>query len=308
MFQPDMIELTDLRHFAHVARAGSFSGGARLSHVTPPAVSKAVQKLEGELGVRLFERTTRRVALTEAGHELLTRCTRIFGELEELRSVLDERATRVAGEVRVAAMEVFSLELLPRALAELVRTYPDVVPLVCERGPRDIEQLVLDGRADVGFTIGGGGRPGLDYEELGRSTPVLVCGASHPLHGAARIRRQHLEEHPFVVPRLLGREGDPALDQFPEVAGPRRVGATIELLQMGVQLCIEGAFLGYFPEVSIRAPLADGRLHRLKGVRGATPFILSALTRGGTMHRPAVAEIIGEVRRHVRRAIGTSPS
>ena len=54
----DMIELTDLKHFVHVARERSFTAGARRSHVTPPAVSKAVQKLEAELGAQLLTRTT----------------------------------------------------------------------------------------------------------------------------------------------------------------------------------------------------------------------------------------------------------
>src|SRR5688500_20187318 len=71
------VELTDLRHFFPVAATGSFGRGARLSHVSPPAVSKAVRKLEDELGARLFQRTTRSVRLTPAGEALRARCERI---------------------------------------------------------------------------------------------------------------------------------------------------------------------------------------------------------------------------------------
>jgi len=296
------VELTDLRHFSNVAHTGGFTSGARRSHVTTPAVSKAVQKLELELGAQLFVRTTRRVELTDAGRELLSRCERIFAELEGLQAVLEESAHHVGGEIRIAAMEVFSIELLPRALASVVTEHPTVRPSSYEVEPRRMEQLLLDGLVEVGFTIGGGARDGIEYEELGRTTPMLVCGRSHPLYGRSRVRRKDLAEHASVVPRFLGRSSDAPLDQFPEASAPRRVGATIELLQMGVQLAIEGAYLGYFPEVSIRRALEDGRLWRLRGVRGATPFVLRALTRKGAPRRPVVRRVIEEVRLHVRRA------
>lgn len=296
------MELTDLRHFVNVAHTGGFTRGARRSHVTTPAVSKAVQKLEAELEAQLFVRTTRRVELTDAGRELLARCERIFAELEGLRAALEARSAHVGGEVRIAAMEVFSIELLPRALATLVHEHPSVRPLSYEAEPRRMEQLLLDGRVEVGFTIGGGARAGIEYEEIGRTTPVLVCGHDHPLYGRARLRKADLQAHPSVVPRFLGRESDTPLDQFPEDVMPRAVGATIELLQMGVQLVIEGAYLGYFPEVSIRRALEDGRLWRLRGVRGATPFVLRALTREGAPRRPVVRRVIEGVRARVRQA------
>lgn len=287
------MELTDLKHFANVARAQSFSRGARRSHVTTPAVSKAVRKLEDELDVRLFVRTTRSVALTDPGRELLRRCENIFAELEQLHANLEEQASGLRGDVRIAAMEVFSIELLPRALAKVVAQHPEVRPQSFEMPPARMESLLIDGRVEVGFTIGGTERVGIHYEELGRSTPVLVCGASHPLFGRKRIRQRDLKSHPFVVPSFLGDDSAP-LDQFPM---SRIVGATIELLQMGVQLVIEGAYLGYFPEVSIRAALDDGRLWRLRGVRGAEPFVLRALRREGAPERPVVREVIDAVRR-----------
>ncbi len=298
------MELTDLKHFAHVARAGSFTAGAKRSHVTPPAVSKAVRKLEDELGVDLFVRTTRRVSLTDAGRELLLRCDRIFGELDELRAELDARTGRIEGDLRIGAMEVFSIELLPRALARLVGEHPAVRPFTHEADPLRMERWIRDGRVEVGFTIGGSRSGDLEYEELGRSKGALVCGKTHPLHGQKRIRKAQLTEYPSVVPRFMGQEDAPSLDQFPEGWARREVGATIELLQMGVQLCIEGTYLGYFPEVSVRGPLADGRLHRLGGVGGAEPFVLWAVSRKGAPRRPMVAALLGEVRAAVRRVSG----
>ncbi|MDQ3034728.1 MAG: LysR family transcriptional regulator [Myxococcota bacterium] len=301
------MELTDLRHFSNVALAGSFSRGAALSHVTAPAVSKSVRKLEDELGVRLFERTTRRVALTPEGRALVDRCARIFGELDSLRAELDGREGAVEGELRIAAMEVLSIALLPRALASLVRAHPGLRPSTFEMPPTGMFTALREGRIDVALTIGGGAERGITSHELGRCEGVLVCGRSHPLYRRRRVGPRHLREHPSVVPRFLGLEDLPSIDQFPELEWPRTIGATIELLQMGVALCEEGVFLGYFPEISVRAQLAEGRLWSLRGLPDdRAPFVMRALTRERAPTRPALRALLAVLQKEIRRALRPS--
>jgi DNA-binding transcriptional LysR family regulator len=297
------MELTDLRHFANVAVTASFSRGARLSNVTAPAVSKSVRKLEDELGSRLFERTTRRVALTPAGKLLLARCERIFGELTSLRAELAGGDAPIEGELRVAAMEVLSIELLPRALASLVRAHPRLRPSVFEMVPEAMCSTLLEGRIEVGLTIGGNAGDGIDAHEIGRCDGVLVCGRSHPLYAKKRVVAKDVLRHPSIVPRFLGFEHAPVLDQFPENDWPRRVGATIELLQMGVRLAEEGAGLGYFPIISVRSQLEDGRLRALAGLPRRSPFVLRAFTRAGAPTRPVVRLLIEELRTLVHDAL-----
>lgn len=290
------MELTDLRHFKHVAITGSFSRGAKLSHVTAPAVSKAVKKLEEELGVRLFARTSRTVSLTTAGRLVLARCERVFAELDALRAELDDDGPlRLAGALRIGAMEVLSIELLPRSLASLMRAHPGLAPTTYEMVPETMALALREGRIEVGLTVGASPSPGLTIHDFGVTPGVLVCGRSHPLHGRKRIHARDLEEHGSVVPRFLGLEHLPSLDQFPERVLPRRISATIELLQMGVRLCEEGATLGYFPEISVRAELAAGRLWKLNGLPARAPFVLSALTRREAPLRPAVRALLAEL-------------
>lgn len=286
------MELTELHYFMNVAAAKSFSRGAAAAHVSPPAISKAIMKLEVELGARLFVRTTRRVVLTEAGERLRTRCRRVFDELEEARRDLEEARTAVSGELRIGAMEVFSSQLLPLALSRLVREHPRVLPSSHEMVSQRMERLILEGRLDVGFTIGIGHVKGVDYHSLGRSPGVLVCGRTHPLHARGRIGRSGLARYPFVVPRVLGMEHLPVLDQFPEATHPRVVGATFELLQMGVQLVGEGAYLGFFPEISVRRELETNRLRELKGIPLGVVFELHALTRAGVRPKRSVSLLI----------------
>jgi DNA-binding transcriptional LysR family regulator len=297
------MELTDLRYFTAVAEAGSFVEGARRVHVSPAAMSKAIKRLEVDLGVELFTRSTRRVDLTRAGDVVLRRARAMLEEQAELRRDLAARDGEIAGELRVAAMEVFSTELLPGALATLVRDHPRVRPSTLELIPEDIERLVGEGRCDVGFTIGGGAR-GREVEAhvLGASAGVLVCGEGHPLHRSGRVAPARVVDHPFVVPRFLGREGSAPLDQFPPGV-ERTIGATIELMQMGIELCARGAFLGYFPEVSVRGALADGRLRSVRGVATGAPFELKALTRRGRQPSRATEQLIAIVRAAVSASL-----
>jgi LysR family transcriptional regulator, carnitine catabolism transcriptional activator len=290
------MELTDLRYFAAVAAAGSFVEGARRVHVSPAAMSKAMKRLEIDLGAELFTRTTRRIVLTRAGETVLRRAHTLLDEHAALRRDLEAKEGDIAGELRVAAMEVFSTELLPWGLSALVEQHPRVRPSCFEMIPEDIERLVSEGRCDVGFTIGGGARSrDVETHVLGRSNGVLVCGRGHPLYRARRVTSARLIEYPFVVPRFLGREAAPPLDQFPSSV-ERTIGATIELMQMGIELCVRGRFLAYFPEVSIRGPLKDGRLRAVRGIPPGSPFELKALTRRGRQPSRATERLIAIVR------------
>jgi DNA-binding transcriptional LysR family regulator len=297
------MQLEDLRYFRAVAETRSFGRGARASHISAPAVSKAVQRLERELGTKLFDRTTRRVALTDAGVILLGRCQRVFEELVALEADLGIAETVPRGELRIGAMEVFSVQLLPRAIVALVREHPDVVPIVYEMIPERMIRALEEGRLDIAFTIGARQSPGIRIRSLGRTRGALVCGRSHPLYRRGRIRERDLELHPFVVPRFWEAEHLPPLDQFPEEQHPRRVGATIELLQMEVELVTSGTYLGFLPEISILRELRDGSLRALVGLGVETHFELQVLSREGTA-KPATERLLEAAREVVSQKAG----
>lgn len=297
------MELSDLRYFLNAATAGSFVEGAALSHISAPAMSKAIKRLEGSLGVRLFERTTRRVHLTEAGERVRARAVRLLHDARAVREELEGMRGEVGGVLRVGANEVFSIELLPDALCELVAAHPAVEPHTFEMIPELQARYLAEGLLDVGLTIGAQPSREIAVEVVGRSPGRLVCGRTHPLYAAGRVSVAELRRYPSVVPRFFGKAHLPSLDQFPEPDPPRRVGATIELLQMGVRLAIGGAYLGYFPQVSVQAALDDGRLRALQveGLAPAPAFELQALLRRDLEPRRAALALLEAVRRRVAR-------
>ena len=116
--------------FVAVAQSGSFVRAAGRLNLTGSAVGKAIARLEARLGARLFERTTRRLCLTDAGTRFLEACTRVLGELEEAELALHAEGASIAGRLRIDLPATYGrVMVLPRQAAFLQR-YPRIKPVV----------------------------------------------------------------------------------------------------------------------------------------------------------------------------------
>jgi DNA-binding transcriptional LysR family regulator len=137
----------DMTLFAAVAEAGSFTGAAAALGISPSAVSHGIRGLEGRLGVRLLNRTTRSVAPTEAGHDLLAALRPALADLDEAIAGLEQQRDRPAGRVRISAHRMAALYTLMPRLGRFADLYPDVT----------VEVVVDDGLVDIvaaGFDAG----------------------------------------------------------------------------------------------------------------------------------------------------------
>ncbi|AZE17431.1 Transcriptional regulator, LysR family [Pseudomonas chlororaphis subsp. aureofaciens] len=177
-----METLANLQSFVRSAEAGSFSAAARRLGITPAAVSRNVAQLEANLGVRLFQRSTRRLALTEAGERFLGN---LEGGLETVQAAIAD-VTRHAGEpagvLRISAAPAFGRDYLLPLMPQFIKRYPAVVP-EWHFDNRQVE-LIADG-FDV--AIGGGIElsPGVVARDLAPAHLVLVAApdylSRHPL-------------------------------------------------------------------------------------------------------------------------------
>ncbi len=119
-------QLSDLTIFAEVARANGFRAAASRLNLRAGSISEAVQRFEDRLGVRLFERSTRSVALTSAGERLYSRSLPALSDLEAAIQELDEAKDTIAGTLRLSAPYSAGPLFLDRLMAEFARAYPDV--------------------------------------------------------------------------------------------------------------------------------------------------------------------------------------
>ena len=149
MFSSD--HLKGITPFLYTADLGSFTRAAEHLHLSSSAVSKSVARLEERLGVMLFERSTRRLALSDAGRAYYATCKRVLQELMDAENVLAEQASDLAGKVRIAVPASYGrLRVMP-ALLQLCGQYPKLQPSIAFND-RFVD--LFEERVDIAVRIG----------------------------------------------------------------------------------------------------------------------------------------------------------
>lgn len=164
--------------FVSVVDAGSFTAASERLNLTNSAVGKAIARLESRLGVRLFERTTRRLSLTDAGQAFHRTCQRVLGELEEAEHVLKAEDTVPVGKLRIDLPATYGRMCVMPVLFDFMKVYPGVQPEISFTD-RFVD-LVEDG-VDVAVRIGGGETwpAPIGYRFLGRERRIFCCAPSY---------------------------------------------------------------------------------------------------------------------------------
>lgn len=146
------ITLKQLRAFTAVAREGSFTRAAQKLHVTQSTLTTSIKILEGEIGLRLFDRSTRSVLLTAQGERFLPAAERMLRDLSESLDELRLVATRQRGSTIVAAAASFINYVMSPAVVDLAATYPGITVRMREETTEGVCSLVLSGEVDFGVT------------------------------------------------------------------------------------------------------------------------------------------------------------
>jgi DNA-binding transcriptional LysR family regulator len=151
IFRLGNVSLRQLRAFVSVAEAGSFTAAAVGLRITQSAISALIRDLEIELGLQVFDRTTRAVRLTEPGQELLPTARRLLIDLQAAITSSRELATKKRGRVRIAATPLFCSLFLPEIILDYRMHFPGVEIIVRDRAAGSIATLVDDGEVDLGI-------------------------------------------------------------------------------------------------------------------------------------------------------------
>ena len=196
------IELRHLRYFVAVAEELHFGRAALRLHIAQPPLSQQIRQLEANLGHPLFVRTSRSVALTSAGRELLERARRTLARVEE-----DLTAVRRVGRGDVGALTIaftgsaILSDPLPEAIRTYRRRYPEVDVRLREMGTMLQIDALRDGSVDLGFLRDPGPFDGLVIEELMREPYLAVMPSRHNLAKLRVIPVAKLRNEPFIFHR-----------------------------------------------------------------------------------------------------------
>jgi DNA-binding transcriptional LysR family regulator len=193
------VTLRQLRVFQSVARTRNFSRTGEAVGLTQPAVSRSIGDLERALGLRLLDRTTREVALTEAGRSLSARLDRALDELDAVLSDTAGLADADGGKVRVASSPTLSAYLMPACIAACARAAPRVRFLLLDRIQQDVLESVRGGEVDFGMVVEPPEADDLHCEAILHDPFVAVTPESHRLARHASVRWKALDGQPLVL-------------------------------------------------------------------------------------------------------------
>lgn len=193
------IDLEDLKAFVATAEMQSFRAASESIHLSQPALTRRVQKLEAALGVALLERTTRRVSLTAVGRDFLPRARRLLDDLETSLLSVREIAERRSGLVSIACIPTAAYYFLPDVIGDFIREYPSIRFRIVDAGANEVLQSVINREVDFGITLLGADDPEVVFEPLIEEPFYLACRNDHPLAGRAEVTWAELSEHRFIT-------------------------------------------------------------------------------------------------------------
>ncbi|HGE8304145.1 TPA: LysR family transcriptional regulator [Serratia marcescens] len=264
--------LKQLRVFVAVARHGSFSRAGEAIGLTQSAVSHSVKELEAEVGVRLLDRTTREVVLTDAGLRLANQVERLLDELQA--ALLDARSFGVqrSGTVRVATSQTISAHLMPQCIAAGERQYPEIRIMLRDQAQQQVLHSVRNAEVDFGIVVDPVQAVDLECEAVLHEPFLLLCRDDHPFAARQEVRWSALNGCRLVL-QDYASGSRPLIDsalrqQGVEAQVVQEIGHPATLFPM----VAEGIGISIFPALALPLP-EGGRLR----VRRLVPEINRAL-------------------------------
>ena len=191
--------LRQLRVFVTVAQARSFSRAGEMIGLSQSAVSHSVKELETQTGVKLLDRTTREVVLTEAGQQLATRLERLLDELNSTLRDVGRLGQQLSGTVRVAASQTISAHLIPQCIAESNHRSPDIDFVLHDRPQQWVLESIRQGEVDFGIVIDPGAVSDLECEVVLSEPFLLLCRDDDPLASLPQVTWQALQGANLVL-------------------------------------------------------------------------------------------------------------
>ena len=296
-----MDQLRSLRVFAQVIAEGSFASAARTLDLAPAVVTRAVADLEAHLGVRLLNRTSRSLALTEIGATYLERARRVLADLDDADALVGTAVSQPSGVLRVLCPPAFAIHQLAQHLPRFRQQFPEIVFEITAQGPVDTADENFD------LSILSIGQQPFQGDFVARqlaSSSFIICASKAYLdrHGRPDTP-QDLLHHAGLLPAVSAVRRELTLYRQPPVNAGEGISVvtlplpTPTLSTTQIDLLYSTALAGFgvagLPTFIVETALRDGRLERvLPQWRGITLKIYAAMpTR---KHVPARTRVFME--------------
>nr|WP_290693229.1 LysR family transcriptional regulator [Halomonas sp. UBA3074] len=254
--------IQQLRVFVAVAHSRSLAEASERVHLSQPAISIALRKLEENVGGALFARTSRQLALTPEGDAFLPVAVRLLNDWNEAFEDLNDQFSKQRGKVTVAALPTLAAGLFPRVITLFHEAYPRINLSLHDVLAEQINQMVREGRADLGLSVPPSDADDLTFEPVLEDSYVAVCPCGHPLLAQSAVAWRQLAAYPFIgINRLSSSRQD--IDRIMQSVG-ERLDILCDARQIATvgRMVAAGLGISVLPSLSFRQIATDGIEHR----------------------------------------------
>ncbi|CAB3774338.1 LysR family transcriptional regulator [Paraburkholderia humisilvae] len=264
------VDLEDMVFFVEVARVLSFTGASNATGIPIATLSRRVALLEKRVGVRLFERTTRRLALTEAGRHYFDRCERIMQDASAALEVLRESARRPSGHLNVSMPVEFGLTQIAPIIDEFARHYPEI-SINADLTPRQSDFAYEN--VDVVIRLGELRHPSLVVRQLGHAARLFYASPAYLARCGEPSHPKELGRHECILQSYMERPGT-----WRVVSGKRSVDVDVQgrfstnNVSMTLKFAEQGHGIAVLSPAIARASCDSGAVRQILGNWSLTPM------------------------------------
>jgi DNA-binding transcriptional LysR family regulator len=273
-------DLNDLLAFRAVAELANFRRAAEAVHISQPAFSRRIDKLEQALGVKLLDRTTRRVSLTAVGRDFH----------RKVQQLLDDLDGTLLGEVTIACVPSTVYYYVSQVIRRYRETYPKIRVKIRDASANEVLDAVVRSEADFGLNFIGGQEPDIEFKPLLEERFVAACRRDHPLARKRKVTWADLAEHDFIT--VSKTSGNRLLIDQALAGAARRPQSLYEAEHVTTLLGLVEAGLGVAAVPSLAMPASDHPL--LASVPLTEPIVtrrVGLIRRKGRSLSPAAQQL-----------------
>lgn len=294
-------DLQELQAFVAVAERSSFRAAAEDMHLSQPALSRRIDKLETLLGARLLERTTRHVELTNVGRVFLEHARAALAELESGMLGVVDLAAQLSGLVTVACVPSVAYYFLPTVLREFTAKYPRIRVRVVDEGANTVLNAVTSGRVDFGINFIGTQETEVEFKAIFKEDFVLAMCRDHALASRKTVTWAELAGERLMT--VHKESGNRLLIDAALAGSGKRAQSAFEVNHVLTLLGMVEAGLGVAAVPQLALPLTTHPT--LVGVPLVKPRVtrtLGLISRHGRALSPAAKVLYGMLREAGRAA------
>ena len=301
-----MIEFTSrqLRAFMLVATHGNFTRAAEALFITPSGLSVLIRELEKQLGFRLFDRTTRQVALTEAGNRLLVVVRRSLQELDEATSRIGRSARESSHTLSVGAGLLMAANVLPQAIKEFRGQRPELRIQLVDASPSTVLQRVRAGSLDVGLGFFKSA-PGLRRIPFFRFSLMVIKPDDSTVARRGSITWSALRDERLVLQARAAPVRDLIDSHLAQAGVDSRSALVVNSLEMLIAMVESGEGAGIVPSYALPA-CRRRNVTMTRLINPTVPVDLFQLRHRGRRLPPAAEEFTTFLQGYIARWAGRS--